>query len=231
MWVFSFGARTRRRWAQVAAAVVLLGLVRWGLQRDSAGLATTATPAVLSHLQVDAHLVALTFALSGSTTDGQALETALAAENAPVTFFATARYAAAHAALMRTMVQNGDEVDALAGTGTPAPDRWAAAVGDATGVRPLFVQARSAPPPSALVVACTRAGLSVVTWSGAPTAAGLGAALAPGAIIKLPVDAATIAALPGVAALLEQAGYTPVTVAELVAVSEGAQGLVMPATP
>jgi hypothetical protein len=123
-------------------------------------------------------------------------------------------------------------VDALAAQGLPLPQRWAEGVRAATGVRPLFVQSLTAKPGAALLRACARAGLEVVTWSGAPaSAAQIAAALRPGAIVKLPPDAATIAALPGLAAQLEDAGYSPVTLAELVALGAGAQGLLLPANP
>ncbi len=231
VWVFSFSSRARRRVAQVAVAGLLLVLLRWAVHGDATGLAAGA-PSVLAQVPVQEHLVALTFALPAGTPAGPALTAALTRAETPVTVFAASAFASGHAAVLRALVQAGTEVDALAASGRQVPASWAAGVRAATGVQPLFIQALTTRPPSALLHASARAGLEVVTWSRAPASiAGLRAALSPGAIVKLPVDAETIAALPGVAALLQAAGYTPVTLAELVAVSEGAQGLVLPASP
>ncbi len=231
MWVFSFHARARRRVAQVAVGGLLLLLLRWAVHGDATGLAA-GTPSVLAQVPVQEHLVAITFALPGETAASATLTAALTRTATPVTVFASAAFASGHAALLRDLVRAGDEVDALAAAGRQLPASWASGVRAATGVQPLFVQALTLRPAPTLVRAAARAGMEVVTWSRAPaSAAGLRAALSPGAIVKLPVDAQTIAALPGVAALLQASGYTPVTLAELVAVSEGAQGLLLPTNP
>lgn len=231
VWVFSLPSRTRRRSAQVAVAALLILLLRWAVQGEATGLAS-GVPAVLAQVPVRTQLVALTFALP--TPSPAVAQLALALEHAqwPATIFAGPRFAAADPAALRALVQAGDEVDALAGSGPPAPAAWAARLQAATGVRPLFVQATSQRPAAPLLRAAAAAGLEVVTWSAAPpSVARLAAVLRPGAILKVPPDAETLAALPGVADDLNAAGYTPVTLAEMVAVSEGGQGLLLRPNP
>ncbi len=234
MWVVHLGTQRRRRWAAVVAAIGVLGLVRWGLHTEGAGLGTARVPSVIAQLRVPTDMLALTADLRTGTPDlGPALEQGLEAESLEATFFISPNYAASHTAFLHALVTAGNEVDVLAPGAPDGPiSHWAAVVGASSGVRPLFLRPRTLPAGTALLRSAAAAGLGVVSWShqldlGAP----LADQLAPGAVLRLPSTPLGTQGLAALAQALEQGGFASVTLADLVATSEGGAGLILPATP
>jgi len=239
-------ARLRRALVWVCVVALLGAVVRWGMRAASADPLTHGGAAI-SRLQVAGRAIALTF--DGSGTDLEALAASLGASSLPATIFVTGAFALAQPHTVGDLTRAGLEVETVgwdggdltgqsAATLEASLQRSAARLTADTGNAALFLRPPAGHYNAATLRAAERVGLGVVTWTSAvdgrqSTAVvdQVLAGLRPGAILRLPVTPASVAAIPQIAVGLRMRGYEALTLQALLAMAEGAAEVSLRSTP
>jgi hypothetical protein len=233
MLVMRFGPEVRRWIAVGAAGAVVVGLLRWGLHHSPALPPLAAASGTQAAAAGSASLQESVVALTVDAPDGiriEALTQALTRAALPATIFVASGYAAAHPAALRLFVQEGDEVEVLAGPSGGTVATTAHLVQAATGETPLYARLAAGNPGQGLLRSAQQQGLGIV-GGGRETLTELQFqnALAPGAVLTLPPTAAP--EIPALAAYLQSHGYQAVTLEALRAIDAGAASTSLPSLP